>query len=249
MAQMQPKMIDKFLIILPFWEGDKGKMAKLARLLADLKPSHSKLADILFVARFDCEHDDRLVQYVSRKFNVHKHKSMRQGTGWPFGCNSLWFGSVEWCYHMMVSRKVPHYRALINMEADCVPVRKDWLQVLREQWIAVSSKKPVAMAGDIVVAGGREHINANAILSGDLKFLKWMALVASTHEKPAGWDWYLAGDIQRWGWAKLPGVRSWWNTPTFTEADWEREQREGTAIFHGVKDESLHDLARKKLIG
>lgn len=241
-------MIDKLLIILPFWNGDKAKMTLLARLLADLEPAHSKLADILFVARFDSKHDPKLIQYVSKKFNIYKHTSMRQGTGWPHGCNSLWFGSVEWCYRMMQAKKVPHYRALLNMEADCVPVRQDWLQTIKTQWAAVSSKRPVAMAGDIIEIGGREHINANAVISGDLHFLRWMATIAGGHEKPAGWDWYLADDIRRWGWARLPGVRSCWNTPTFTESDWEREQRDGTCLFHGVKDDSLHILSRKKLI-
>lgn len=241
-------MIDKFLIILPFWQGDKPKMALLARLLADLEPAHCKLADILFVARFDCRHDPKLVKDVSKKFNIYTHTSMRQGTGWPFGCNSLWFGSMEWCYHMMARKKVPHYRAIINMEADCVPVRKDWLAVIKKQWCEVSSKRPVAMAGDIVVAGGREHINANAVLSCDMKFMKWMATVASTHEKPAGWDWYLADTIKRWGWARLDGIRSWWNKSTYTEKDWEREQKDGIALFHGTKDYSLHKLAREKLL-
>lgn len=241
-------MIDRMLIILPFWNGDKAACAALARLLTDLEPTFSQYADILFVARFDAKHDKELVKYVSRRFNVYTHTSMRQGTGWPCGCNGLWFGSAEWCYHMIAAKKAPAYRALINMEADCFPMRRDWLAELRKQWVAVSSVRPVAMAGDIIQMGGREHINANALLSGDLKFLRWMVKVAGGHEKAAGWDWYLADDIRRWGWAQLPGVRSCWNTPTFTEEDWKREQEDETCMFHGVKDDSLLKMVRQKLL-
>lgn len=241
-------MLDRMLILLPFWDGDKAQMGKLARLLTDLEPTKTQLADILFISRFDAKHDPALVKYVSKRFNVFTHRSMRQGTGWPMGCNGLWFGTIEWCYHMIAAKKAPAYRALINMEADCIPLRRDWLAEIRRQWISVSKDRPVAMAGDIINVGGRDHINANAVISGDLRFLKWMATIAGGHEKRAGWDWYLAGDICRWGWARLPGIKSRWNTPTFTDADWIREVSEGTTLFHGVKDESLLDMARKKLL-
>lgn len=241
-------VIDKILIVLSFWEGDREKLGKQARLLADLEPEHSSLADVLIVSRFDTTHDPKVVEYLSRKFNIHLHTSQRRGTGWPCGCNALWFGSLEWCYHMMTSKKVPYYKALLNMEADCIPTRRDWLVTVREQWKEVNQKHPVYMAGDIINMGGKEHINANAVISTRPAFFKWLSLVAGTREKPAGWDWYLSHDFRRWGWAKLPCIRSCWNTPTFTEPDWEREQRGGTALFHGVKDDSLVDLSRKKLL-
>lgn len=241
-------MIDRMLIILPFWEGDKAQCGELAKLLTDLEPSFCQYADILFVARFDTKPDEKIVKYTSKRFNVFTHRSMRQGVGWPMGCNGLWFGSMEWCYHMIAAKKAPAYRAIINMEADTVPMTYDWLADLRKQWIAVSSKRPVAMAGDIIQAGGREHINANAIVTGDLKFLRWMATVAGRHEKPAGWDWYLAGDIKRWGWAQLPGIRSCWNTPTLSEQEWDQHVKDGIVFLHGVKDGSQLPIARKKLL-
>lgn len=223
---------------------------KMARLIADLEPGHSKVADILFVARFDCKHDTKLVQYVSKKFNVYTHTSMRQGIGWPQGCNSLWFGSMEWCYHMIASRKVPHYRAIINMEADCAPLAKDWLPTLRLQWAEVSRARPIAVAGDIIFPGqpGQEHINANAIFSGDLKFLRWMATIAGRHEKNAGWDYYLASDLRRWGSAKVQGIRSIWGTPTLVETDFNLHRSQGVVMLHGVKDSSALDLCRKTFL-
>ena len=242
-------MVDKFLIILPFWNGDKSQMCELAKLIADFEPNHSTVADVLFVARFDTKHDPKTAQYVSRKFNIHLHTSMRQGTGWPMGCNSLWFGSMEWCFRMIAARKVPHYRAIINMEADCAPLDPNWLRVLKDQWSAVSRTRPVAIAGDIIhLPGGWEHVNANAVVSGDLKFLRWMVTIAGGHEKNAGWDYYLANDLRRWGWAKLPGIRSCWGTSTLTEQDFHKHRAEGVVMLHGVKDGSAKVLSRKSFL-
>src|SRR6476660_7427789 len=99
------------LICLPFWEGDKLQCMTLAKLLADLEETHSTKADVLFIARFDCKHDMDVVRNISRKFNVYTHTSKRRGTGWPMGCNSLFFGTLEWVYYKMAGAQVPHYRS------------------------------------------------------------------------------------------------------------------------------------------
>jgi len=249
---MKPAVSNKILIMLPFWSGDRNQGFKLARLIADLEPKHSDVADFLFVARFDCKHGDQTVKYVSRKFNVHTYTSKKRGVGWPAGCNSLFFGSMEWVYHKMNAGHIPRYKAIFNMGADCVPLSKNWLSQLVDAWDLYSVKAPLYVAGPLVpgAAHGRAHINGDAaVLSGDLRFLKWLAMDVEDMRVPAGWDWVLAGDFEKWGWVDFPFMRSYWRHPgEFDQRGWDKEVDSGVSFIHGVKDDSLLNLARKNLL-
>lgn len=243
---------NKTLIALLYWEKDKPQAMKLARLLADLEPGHSEEADILFVARFDCKHDDQAIQYVSRKFNVFKHTSKRRGEGWPLGCNSIFFGMLEWVYYKMASAQVPHYKNVLIIASDGAPLASDWISRFQKKWIEVNAARPTYVAGALILdpANGHDHINGDAcMLSGDLKFLKWLTLGVGDVSVVAGWDWVLSSEFARWGWCDFPFVKSVWNRPVvFTQKDWDEETQAGTVWFHGQKGSSLLDLARKNLL-
>ena len=51
-----------------FWEGDKDQAMELARLIADIEPSFREDVEVMFTARFDCRHDNKAIDYVSKKF-------------------------------------------------------------------------------------------------------------------------------------------------------------------------------------
>jgi hypothetical protein len=242
---------NKILIVLPFWSGDKPIAMKLARLLADLEPTHSEDADILFVSRFDCTHDDTTMQAVSRKFNVFKHTSQRRGTGWPMGCNSIFFGSLEWVYRKMEAKQIPQYQAVLFLGADGGPLKTGWIQHFVSSWREANKDKKICMAGALIdPQGDHPHINGDcALLSGDLSFLKWLTLGVGDVSTVAGWDWVLSSDFSQRGWADFPFVRSLWNKRTpFSEEDWDAEKALGTVWFHGQKGFSLIDMSRKKLL-
>ncbi len=238
----------KTLITLLFWDNDKAQAMKLARLLADTQAGHSTEADFLFVCRFDSTHDDATVKYVSRRFNTYTYRSKRRGVGWPIGCNSLFFGSLEWIYHKMAAGQVPCYKNVLVLGADTAPVSGDWLSSLRDCWDKLQSPSEVFVAGAMGEAGGRMHINGDCILlSGKLNFLKWLAVTIGDVTSPAGWDWILNDEFKRWGWANIPFVKSLWRKATFLEEEWGIAQNLGWKMVHGVKDDSLLDLARKNL--
>lgn len=244
-------MTNKILIVLLFWEGDKTVTMKLARLLADLEPVHSKQADMLFVSRFDCTHDDHTLRYCSRKFNVFQHTSKRRGVGWPAGCNSIFFGALEWVYHKMAAGQIPGYRSVLILGGDGAPLKKDWLELFTEA-SRVGAEKKVFISGALVQdkSHGHDHINGDcALLSGDLDFLRWLAVTVGDVSVNAGWDWILAKDFALRGWRNLPFVKSVWNRrEPFTQDDWKREVNEGTVWFHGQKGLSLLEVARKNLL-
>lgn len=241
----------KILITIPFWEGDKPQAAALAKLLADLQPSHSSLADILFVRRADCKSlSVDAIKYVSRKFNVMQHRSARKETGWPCGCNGIWAGGLEYIYHMSEAGRVPSYKAIFWMGADVVPLVSDWIEYLHEQWrfLPANLKHPVYCAGALI-DGEHSHINGDAFLfSGEQKFLKWLVHDVGGIKQRAGWDWVLARSFEQWGWANLPGVHSLWQTPTMSMDEARAWVAKGAVLIHGVKDHSLLEHARKILL-
>lgn len=245
-------MPEKMLIALQFWEKDKPAALKLAKFLADLEPHHSDVADFLLVSRFDCPNSPETVQYLSRKFNTFMYSPRRQGTGWPHGCNELWFGTMEWYFFMMEAKKVPHYKCIFTCEADGAPVLRDWLPKMSHAWDMVNQGKQVYVAGPLVpghMTGGWDHINGNCLFTGDFKFLNWLLRKVNGVPATIGWDYGLAHEFKRWGWANIPTMRSYYNTPVFTDGQYDGMLRENLIWVHGDKSGCLIDRGYKTLLG
>jgi hypothetical protein len=248
-----PKVIpsNKILIALQFWNGDKAAALALASFLADLEPKHSDLADFLFVARFDTKHDDTTVAKVSRKFNTHTYTSKGRGTGWPSGCNDLFFGTLGWFYHKAAAGQIPNYKAMFCCEADGGPMRKDWIAGLHEEWDRVNTPKgKIGQAGAWLDNGpdgiGTGHINGNCLLSGDLVFLRWLVKAVNHVNVNVGWDWILAPMFKARGWSDIPKIRSVWRQP-MTEELFLAGMKEKIVWWHGCKDDALIRFGRKHL--
>lgn len=243
--RQQASSVDpKFLIALQFWEGDKAQAMELAKFLADLEPRHCDLADFMFAARFDCKPDQSVVDHVSRKFNTRTFISRRRGTGWPNGCNELWFSVMEWVNSMRDAKKIPQYKAVFTIDADSCPIQRDWVQKLSILWDKANTQGPVSIAGALVDPG--PHINGNALISCNPRFLHWIARKVNGVAPGAGWDYVLAREFRQQGWANLTQVKSMWHTPTISPAQYEDMLRNDWIWIHGVKDNSLIALGRKK---
>jgi hypothetical protein len=238
----------KVLLVAPFWSGDQAQMMVLLKLLADTQPGGvSPLADLLLVNRFDCPPmHPKFVQYLARKFHVFTHNSVRKGTGWPCGYNSLAFSSVEWFYSMSAEKPgIPRYKAAFLLEADTCPLDRNWLQILSAQWDQFKGK--VCVAG-VKVASPHvaEHINGNCFLSGNLRFLHWLARRVS--ERTVGWDYALAKDFRAWGAAEMPRMEFHWKTPNMTDEHLQSIVNRGVVWLHGVKDFSALQFAKRTIL-
>lgn len=248
---MKTRGSDKILVVLPFWEGDRAALISLARLIADIEPAHSDLADILFVARFDCKHDDEAVRQTSRRFNVYTHTSSRREMGWPAGCNGLFFGAMEFVFHKMKAGAIPAYKAILICEADTAPITKTWVQSLSRDWDRIQKARTTRIAGALVGGAhfGKEHINGGCVmLSSDVKFLSWLTKAAASYTAIAGWDWALAEDLKSWVWADMPMIKSHWNKSSIALDEVERLRAGGVVLLHGIKDGSLLKHSRKLLV-
>lgn len=239
---------EKLLLCLQYWEGDKRQAMNLARYVADLQSSRCEIADFLFVSRFDCPHDMETIKHVSKKFNIFHYTSKRRGTGWPNGCNELWFGSLEWVYSMIEARKIPWYKAVFTFEADGVPLASNWINQFSMAWDQESAKNLTFVLGSYLTNPG-PHINGNAMFSCNMAFLKWLVKQVGGVRPSAGWDYALYPDFRKWGARSYPALKSYWGSKTFTEEGFDAELAQGTVYLHGVKDSSLLKMARKKFIG
>jgi hypothetical protein len=220
----------------------------LATFLADLEPVKSPIADIILVKRFDCpEPSSKDIEKICRKFHVWTYKSPKREVGWPDGCNGLWFATMEWVYSMIADRRCPHYKAIFTFEADGGPLAKDWIARLSQEWDRVNSIKPVCMAGPLV-SWPAEHINGNALISGDLGVLKWITRTLNGSIR-GGWDYVLAPEFRKRGWANIPGMRSYYNSATFTQEQYAQMVLDDLIWVHGDKSGCLRDWARNPVIG
>lgn len=243
---------NKILIALQFWQGDKAGALKLASFLADLEPKHSELADIVLVNRFDCRQDfPETIKKLSRKFNVFSYTSPQRGVGWPDGCNSLWFGTIAWAFSFMEVGKIPSYKAIFTCEADGAPIFPDWIARMSTAWDEVqraAAPKKVYIAGPLVSGPGiEEHINGNCLVSGDMKFLHWITRRVSGMPGGAGWDYSMRGAFKQWGWANIPGMVSYYNTPLFSRERCQKMVDDQLIWVHGDKSNCLIDFGRARL--
>lgn len=248
--KVSDKPIDRLLIALQFWKGDRDAAMRVASFIADMELRHTNLADMVLVNRFDCPPADQsVIEKVSRKFNVFTYTSPQRGVGWPDGCNGLWFGSMEWAFSFMEVGRLPHYKAIFTCEADGAPVYRDWVARMSQAWEATQlSVKPVYIAGPLVGAPPHveEHVNGNCLISGNFKFLHWITRRVSGVPAAIGWDYYLRSAFKQWGWCNIPGMVSYYNTPRFTPEQYVQMLEQDLIWVHGDKSNSLVDMGRAK---
>lgn len=174
------------VMALMFWAGDKDQAMALARLIADLEPAPRTDVYFLFSARFDCEHDEETIKYVAKKFIVLRHTTKRKATGWPNGPNQMMACTYEYVVESWRARKIQATHVLF-MEADCVPLNKDWVSMLDAEYKTCGKKVLGAWLekGDC----NCRHINGNCIISVDF----WKKCPQIFHPPSrGGWDAALA---------------------------------------------------------
>lgn len=153
----------KLLVALQYHVTDQDAAVGLARLIADLVPeSKCPYADFLFSASFQAEHDLATIRYVARKFDqVRTYRCIKNVNGWPQGPNNQAHETARHFAHMVHSGRW-HYSGILLAEPDCVPLKRDWIKLLFDEWHAGTQN----CLGPWVTYGPppyQQHINGNAI--------------------------------------------------------------------------------------
>ena len=251
----RPKSVaeTKLMIVMQYWDGDKPQAEKFLRLITDMQDGYSTEAGVMFSARFDSSIDEKLVEYVSRKFPVVTYVGRRRGTGWPFGCNEVWFDTMLWLFGERRVGRLKEYKAALTMEADDAPLAKDWIKRLSN---AFDAARPAHVVGRLYSWDRRNektksesfHCNGNAMfaLSPELE-----RVLVSTQGVPAGspWDCFMARAFEKVGWASTMSIWSMYKQKAMTAEVFDWMHRRGGAFVHGFKDSSAIDLARRRFVG
>lgn len=158
---MQP-----IIIALQMCPIDAMEAVELVRLIAANETTRREDFEFAIVARKDT--DPALVaealSLARRRFTVvHEIWGKRNEVGWPDGCNALWQEGMMRCSILAKERK-SKADCVLTMEADCVPLRRDWLNVIKEVW---RSRFPgTEFIGHIHQADDdvHRHLNGNALI-------------------------------------------------------------------------------------
>lgn len=175
---------------IQFWENDKAQAMALVRLICDLEDLPRKDITMLFTCRFDATYDEDTIAYASQKFTILRHKTKRRQTGWPQGPNQMMACSYEYLVENWRRNRLPNIDCVLFVEADCVPLRKGWIDELYAEF-KTSGKRVVGAwlkKGD----ANCEHINGNCVVSMDF----WKKCPGMFHPPSrGGWDAALAYSI------------------------------------------------------
>lgn len=178
------------ILNVQFFDGDKAQAMALARLIADLEDKPRSDVAVMFTARFDCQHDEETIAYVAQKFQVLRYTTKRKATGWPNGPNQMMACSYEYLVEKWVRGKLPKVKAVMMIEADCVPLYKNWLDQLINEWNNCGKSVLGAWLKKGDASG--EHVNGNCIMSIDF----WKKCRGIMHPPSrGGWDAALAYGI------------------------------------------------------
>lgn len=246
-----PKVRDnrKMVVALQFWDGDKERAMHLAKFVADLEPEFNPRIDLAFVARFDTKHDLETVKYVSRKFNTWTLTGTRRTTGWPTGCNDL---ALD-LFQQAASRSRPgqkwaNHKALYLIESDVMPLCRDWLQRLSDEWDVAQEAGKMVMGSWSPYHSPVGHINGNMLVRPDLVF-RIKGLESCPFK--AGWDAYFGPKFEP-VWHKSVQMSNHYDYRANIPPEILWSCVDGVtppAVVHGVKDWSAERQVRKKLFG
>jgi hypothetical protein len=140
---------------------------------------------------------------------------------------------------------------VLTFEADCVPLRKDWIDVLLSEW-KIAQQQGKFVMGHLqempTESGVKKHINGNAVFGIDMhwKYRKWMMGCAPD----CAWDLEIAPITVPNSYdtfAICQAYRMKNVTPEFLECVKKHGQR--PALFHGCKGFSALRIQREALIG
>lgn len=235
----------KFLIVLPYYDGDVDFAEKLASLICDLERTRNHDADVMIFRRSDSRWMSTTIQEkLASKFDtVLTHTCRRHAAGHPYGCNEMWYDLV-----MLMAQTAPYandYYAFIPLESDAVPTRPGWISELISEWKVAASEGKAAIG--FIHNDPRRHLNGVAVYASDL-YLRVGSRILMGGSPQVPYDVRHSGSILPM--AKSSNrIRFQYRRPTITPADLFAEyDGAAPAIFHGVKDQSALIAVRDRHI-
>ncbi len=225
----------KLTICLQFYSEDRAQAMRLARLIADIEHEYRSDVKFAFVARFDCEHDGATVNYVREKFQVVTANSRTKWTDWPGGPNAIAKDILSGSVALSIDGP------LLMLEPDCVPVYRDWINIIVTEWLVGEG------GGKWIVGAWRNsgpfecgHINGCCVVRGDIARRVDLGVI----NEHLAWDCAIAPQIKD-HWTISPRFLNHFQSTGATDII--LREHPMAAIVHGYKDNSMYDLAIKRI--
>lgn len=236
----------KAVICLQFHGDDKLQAMRLARLLADIEPAFRDDVELCFVVRFDCEHDSETQEYCAKKFNVSQFKTTTPWTGWPSGPNGMAVDVLRCMAMRVTTGQISKNDVMILLEPDCVPVRREWINVLKHNWQCFAMHHDIWIMGAWRNSGHADgHLNGNLVCRPDLASLIDLSCIG----KDLAWDCAIVPQTLKNRWIIYEIKNCFQSIEAMDQSLLERHAN-GTqpCLVHGYKDDSAYNIARRLLL-
>jgi hypothetical protein len=216
---------------------------ELAQLIADIAPQKSKF-EWLLSHRLDTPllQVALMAQHLRRKFaKVTVARAPVYASGWPAGANALWFSTMRYAAAMRESDDTKA-EGILTMEPDCVPARRDWMEVLEGAYL--NRRAPIV--GNLHRSEIPDHINGNSIWP--IRLLRDFPELANCPPTEA-WDFHHRDKFLPMA-EDTPFLTQYYQRLHLTPGEWTNMRKAGyrPALLHGVKDQSARYLARMTLV-
>lgn len=258
-SSAKPKA-DKILLVPQICQFDQEQGYALVNLICDLIDGVCGEADIMLSLAVGAKEDAATIERLRTKFHhVYIHRCHNEAKGWPHGPNNQ---MCEVFNEVFVGHRSRgwNYAAFMLIEPDCVPLKKDWIQVLHKEWHEGTQK---ALGAWLAVGDsdcGIEHINGNMMVSPEILFED------KSLRRPSfrAWDINFAnifiakGRASRFIWSDYKlgtQINPWISCKDFFGAKQYKSDKNplfGEKLFpvwvHGVKSKEAIDCVKSKLI-
>ena len=233
------------ILALQYHSADEPQAMRLARFMADLEPALRHDCVLVLSRRRGCPKSHELLEasvHCLKKFRTIMIETKEEGEGWPAGCNGLWQGTMAACVDLAL-RGVAPFSAIFTFEPDCVPLSPDWIGRL------IEAHRETVKAGKRITGDVRTwpnpHVNGNLVMEVSC-YLDHPSLQKCPPN--VAWDLWHApvtlGEVRR----GCHIIRSEYRSREVSEAQLIAMAHE-TALYHGCKDLSAFEGARRMLLG
>lgn len=165
----------------------------------------------------------------------------RHGVGWPVGPNDLW-AEIMMRLSIMAKEGKTKATGVLTFEPDCIPLRADWIDIMRETWLGANELRKREAVGH---AHDNNHINGNGIF--DIRITKNHPEMNGS-DPNAGWDAFHGELLCRIG-EDTDAIYQLYGLRDYTEEVLSAVRKGGVipALLHGTKGPEGIRIARRML--
>ena len=227
---------------------DQEDGLKLVRLICDIEKERRKDVEFTLCVRRDTDDSicKDIISLAKTKFtNVFFIRSKRNATGWPHGPNELWSEAMTQVETMHKNGSMKSTGTL-TFEADCTPLRPDWIDRLCDEWERAQSLGKLVVGHEHQFEGKeKSHINGNAIFHNAIMD-KHGALCGS--DPTWGWDAFHGALLLKIG-TDTDMIWQKYRMKEVSKEEFVALRKNGVipALFHGIKNGRGIELANEMI--